>query len=68
MTSEGKLRGLGRGLSALLGDETAEDARLGGQHAPPRAVPIEHLRPSQFQPRRHIAESDLRELADSIAA
>ena len=67
MTSEGKLRGLGRGLSALLGDETAEDARLGGQHAPPRAVPIEHLRPSRFQPRRHIAESDLRELADSIA-
>ena len=68
MTSEGKLRGLGRGLSALLGEETAEGAELGGQHAPPRAVPIEHLRPSRFQPRRHIAESDLRELADSIAA
>jgi ParB family transcriptional regulator, chromosome partitioning protein len=68
MTSDGKLRGLGRGLSALLGDETAEDARPGGRDAPPRTVPIEHLRPSRFQPRRRIAEDDLRELADSIAA
>jgi ParB family chromosome partitioning protein len=65
MTSDGKR--LGRGLSALLGDETGEDARPEGPHAPPRAVPIEYLRPSRFQPRRQINEGDLRELADSIA-
>ncbi len=65
MTSDGKR--LGRGLSALLGDEIGEDARPEGPHAPPRAVPIEYLRPSRFQPRRQINEGDLRELAESIA-
>jgi ParB family transcriptional regulator, chromosome partitioning protein len=67
MTSDGKRRGLGRGLSALLGEETGDDPRAEGQHSPPRTVPIEYLRPSRFQPRRHIEEGDLRELADSIA-
>ena len=67
MASDGKRRGLGRGLSALLGEETGENARPDGQHTPPRAVPIEHLRPSRFQPRRQINEGDLRELAESIA-
>jgi ParB family chromosome partitioning protein len=57
---------LGRGLSALLGEEGAE---TDGAEAEgwPRAVPIEHLRPSRFQPRREIREEDLRELAQSIA-
>ena len=67
MPTDGKHRSLGRGLSALLGDETGEDARPEGPHAPPRAVPIEYLRPSRFQPRRQINEGDLRELAESIA-
>ena len=67
MPTDGKHRGLGRGLSALLGEETGEDVRPQGPHAPPRAVPIEHLRPSRFQPRRQIDEGDLRELAASIA-
>jgi ParB family chromosome partitioning protein len=67
MTSDAKRRGLGRGLSALLGEETADDARPEGQHSPPRTVPIEYLKPSRFQPRRHIEEGDLRKLADSIA-
>jgi ParB family transcriptional regulator, chromosome partitioning protein len=66
MTSDGKRHGLGRGLSALLGEEAGDAARLDRQYSP-RAVPIEHLRPSRFQPRRQIEESDLRELAESIA-
>ena len=66
MSSEPKKRALGRGLSALLGDETGEYARP-EQEGTPRYVPIEHLRPSRFQPRREIAADDLRELADSIA-
>lgn len=67
MPSDGKRRGLGRGLSALLGEETGEDVRPEEPEAPPRALPIEHLRPSRFQPRRQIDEDDLRELAASIA-
>lgn len=66
MSSEPKKRGLGRGLSALLGDEAGEYAAPEHEGSP-RQVPIEHLRPSRFQPRREMAEDDLRELADSIA-
>jgi ParB family transcriptional regulator, chromosome partitioning protein len=54
-------RGLGMGLSALLG----------GAAAPPegaRTVPIEFLRPSALQPRRHFGEDELAALADSIRA
>jgi ParB family chromosome partitioning protein len=54
---------LGRGLAALFGETTA--------HAPDRAsqmrqVPIEAIRPSAFQPRRHFADAELDELAQSI--
>ena len=66
MSSEPKKRGLGRGLSALLGDAAGEYAGP-EQEGAPRQVPIEHLRPSRFQPRREMAEDNLRELADSIA-
>jgi len=52
---------LGMGLSALLG----------GAAAPPegaRTVPIEFLRRSTLQPRRHFDEGELSALADSIRA
>jgi ParB family transcriptional regulator, chromosome partitioning protein len=55
-------RGLGMGLSALLGgapELAAEGART---------VPIEFLRPSTLQPRRQFAEDQLAALADSIRA
>jgi ParB family chromosome partitioning protein len=59
-------RGLGMGLSALLGG----DADL--LRAPPPAVgssvPIELLVPSPLQPRRHFAEDELEALAESIRA
>jgi ParB family chromosome partitioning protein len=59
-------RGLGMGLSALLGG----DAEL--LRAPPPAagssVPIELLAPSPLQPRRHFAEDELEALAESIRA
>lgn len=61
---KGRARGLGRGLSALLGDETYEPAAARGA----RTVPIESLEPGRFQPRRRIVEEDLRDLAQSIAA
>src|SRR5436305_14325231 len=54
---------LGRGLSTLLGEEGARV--LSGPGAP-RAVPIETIRPSPFQPRRRFAEAELDGLAQSI--
>ncbi|MFD2676500.1 ParB/RepB/Spo0J family partition protein [Camelimonas lactis] len=59
---------LGRGLAALIG-EASSDMALGdasnvrGQ----RRVAIEFVRPNPRNPRRHFAESDLEELAASIA-
>jgi ParB family transcriptional regulator, chromosome partitioning protein len=66
MNSDAKRRGLGRGLSALLGDET--EASLSPQTPrPPQLVPIEQLQPSRFQPRRRMDDEALQELAASIA-
>ena len=61
-------RGLGRGLSALLGEQANEAVAVDGS-APPagvRAVPIESLKPNPDQPRKHFAPGDLEELAASI--
>ena len=61
-------RGLGRGLSALLGDAppvapaTAGNAGDGSQ----RSLPIEAIEPGPFQPRMAIEPAALQELADSI--
>ena len=69
-------RGLGRGLSALLGEgEEAEAIRADSLNAPRSAsarggvqiLPIELLEPNPDQPRKVFAEADLAELADSIA-
>jgi ParB family chromosome partitioning protein len=54
---------LGRGLAALFG-ETA--ARVPAGPSAMRQVPIEAIRPSAFQPRRHFADAELDELAQSI--
>ncbi|HEX8375363.1 MAG TPA: ParB/RepB/Spo0J family partition protein, partial [Geminicoccaceae bacterium] len=63
-------RGLGMGLSALLG-EAAEGIASGnvgggGGHAAPQRVPIEFLSPSPFQPRRRFDEEELDALAASL--
>src|SRR5213080_1117634 len=54
---------LGRGLAALFGEG---GAGVGGDLGGARGVPIEAIRPSPFQPRRHFAESELDGLAQSI--
>ncbi len=60
-------RGLGMGLSALLGGGeevyAPESERAGGAG---QAVPIEFLRPSPLQPRRRFDEAELEALAASI--
>jgi ParB family chromosome partitioning protein len=67
MMSE-RQRGLGRGLSALLGEQVAETAPVDGGPAPAgvRSVPIEALKPNPDQPRKIFAKDDLDELAGSI--
>ncbi|HYM32758.1 MAG TPA: ParB/RepB/Spo0J family partition protein [Candidatus Cybelea sp.] len=61
-----KRKGLGRGLSALLGDGTTEDYPVLDRGRPPRELPIEYLRPNPNQPRKHFDEESLEQLADSI--
>ncbi|WP_300973295.1 ParB/RepB/Spo0J family partition protein [Sphingomonas sp. LHG3406-1] len=59
-------RGLGRGLSALLGDAPATTAA--GTAEGVREIDIAAIRPNPSQPRRIFAEEALAELAESIGA
>lgn len=61
MAEELRPRGLGRGLSALIGD----DAPRSGNRAP-RTVPTAFLRPNKFQPRKTFVEDDLNDLINSV--
>jgi ParB family chromosome partitioning protein len=59
-TGMAKLKGLGRGLDALLGEgETPEGERL-------LTLPVESLVPGKYQPRTHMDTEALAELAESI--
>jgi ParB family chromosome partitioning protein len=59
---------LGRGLATLFGEAGARAAAEpdGAGHRGAQFVPIEAIRPSPFQPRRHFAEVELDGLAQSI--
>jgi ParB family chromosome partitioning protein len=63
-------RGLGMGLSALLGggDDGGAVGTVPGEGRTPRQLPIEFLRPSRVQPRRLFDSAELAGLADSIRA
>lgn len=67
MIEEGKQqqrRGLGRGLSALLGDHGEE----GSAEAPKgvKNLPIGDIHPGRFQPRRHFDEERIADLVESV--
>jgi len=64
MADEARSR-LGRGLASLIGDVGGEAAHLERPRAQ-RKVPIEFLKPNPRNPRRGFADTELRELADSI--
>lgn len=70
MSDEGKRKGLGRGLAALLGEDPAVAPAAGAgesRRAPQQlALPIEHLVPNRYQPRTKFDEESLAQLADSI--
>src|SRR5215475_13104953 len=61
--------GLGRGLSALLGDSVAETPVSGTPEASSgiRMLPVSSMTPHPGQPRRHFDEAALQDLAESIA-
>jgi ParB family transcriptional regulator, chromosome partitioning protein len=70
MTDSKRARpGLGRGLSALLGDIAQEAPVSGGRQTPGlQTLPISALVPHPGQPRRKFDEAALDELAGSIAS
>ncbi|MEY3973736.1 MAG: hypothetical protein RIS59_97 [Pseudomonadota bacterium] len=57
-------RGLGRGLDVLLGSDLAAPEAAGDL----REAGISELRPGRYQPRSHMSEAALDDLADSIRA
>ena len=56
---------LGRGLAALIGDDTTEDAVI-QDILNLRHLPLDLLHPSPNNPRKHFADGELDELAQSI--
>lgn len=67
----GKQKRLGRGLAALIGDATvqqAPDAPAERVHRDSKRVPIEHLAPNPRNPRKTFTEKDLADLSESLRA
>lgn len=65
MNADDRRRHLGRGLSALLGDDGAEPAASDAAR-PPRFVALDLLRPGRFQPRRRFGQEEMDSLEASI--
>lgn len=65
MTGQDTKRRLGRGLEALLGAGTVEEAEREGSL---RELPVGEIKPNRYQPRRAFDADALKELKDSIAA
>jgi len=60
-----RIKGLGRGLDALLGGEETAPVGVGESLA---SLAIDALQPGRFQPRARIGQEGLAELAESIKA
>lgn len=65
MAEENKRKGLGRGLSALL-EEDSDDVATIDRMRSARDVPIEQLEPNPYQPRRRFDEEELAGLVQSV--
>jgi ParB family chromosome partitioning protein len=62
-----KLKGLGRGLDALLGgDESAVPIPAASQSDTQRELAVDQLQPGKYQPRTRMDQEALKELAESI--
>jgi ParB family chromosome partitioning protein len=60
-----KRKNLGRGLSALLGEDETDYAQL-DKLRNLKTVPIEFLHPGRYQPRHRIDQDQIKDLAESI--
>jgi ParB family transcriptional regulator, chromosome partitioning protein len=69
METQAPRRGLGRGLSALLGEASREEpiGPNGDRSSGVQTIPVASIMPHPRQPRRHFDEAALAELAGSIA-
>lgn len=65
MMTQPQKRRLGRGLAALIGDDTTEEAVMEDARSL-RHVPIEFLHANPNNPRKHFADGDLEDLTRSI--
>ncbi len=65
MSDETKRRNLGRGLSALLGEDPIP-AETAAENRGPTVLPVSSLTPSPFQPRQVFDEAAIDDLAASI--
>ena len=63
-----KLKGLGRGLDALLGGDGDGNIGQADNAAAPSMLPVALLQPGRYQPRTRMDEGALNELAASIKA
>ncbi|MCD6673731.1 MAG: ParB/RepB/Spo0J family partition protein [Burkholderiaceae bacterium] len=61
-----RVKGLGRGLDALLGGDEPSRSEPSRSDEPARALPLDALQPGRYQPRTRMDESSLQELAASI--
>jgi ParB family chromosome partitioning protein len=59
-------RGLGRGLSALIGDEAVPTRGEAAAAKNTRTLPVAFLKPNRFQPRKAFVPEDLNDLTESI--
>ncbi|HEY0266326.1 MAG TPA: ParB/RepB/Spo0J family partition protein [Rhizomicrobium sp.] len=59
-------RGLGRGLSALIGDEAAAVKGEPANRKDARTLPVAFLQPGKYQPRKSFDDQPLNDLAASI--
>jgi ParB family chromosome partitioning protein len=66
VSNQGK--SLGRGLSALISSGLARSPTMPGESGAPRTLPLTAIQKGSSQPRRHIEQQPLEELAASIKA
>src|SRR5215212_7103332 len=59
-------KGLGRGLSALLGEAPRPADEVTARRDSVREVDVARIRPNPAQPRQHFDEDSMAELAESI--
>ncbi len=61
-----KKGGLGRGLNALLSQTAYLSSGQASKETAFKKMPVNQLSPGKYQPRKHVPEESLQELADSI--